>query len=28
LDWRPYASTVLRESGPGTARPYPPEPKP
>jgi len=28
LDWRPYASAVLRESGPSTARPYPPEPKP
>jgi multicomponent K+:H+ antiporter subunit D len=28
LDRRPYASAVLRESGPSTARPYPPEPKP
>jgi multicomponent K+:H+ antiporter subunit D len=28
LDRRPYAAAVLRESGPSTARPYPPEPRP
>jgi multicomponent K+:H+ antiporter subunit D len=27
-DRRPYAATILRESGPATTRPYPPEPRP